>query len=115
MKVLINRCYGGFGVSNEALKLFNERSEKKVQYQFELRNQFRDDPILINIVEELGDRANGSCSKLVVASFPDEYDYWIEDYDGIETIHLTIRESHLRNLIRLGNEDDIVNYVKNAI
>ena len=26
MKIIINTCYGGFGLSKEALALFNERS-----------------------------------------------------------------------------------------
>ena len=113
MKVLLNKCFGGFGVSKKAFDLFNERSETKVKYNFEVE-EHRCDPILVDIVEELGEEANDSCSKLVIAEIPDEYDYWIEDYDGVESIHLGVKEDHLRKLIRLGNEDDIVNYVMGA-
>lgn len=114
MKVLYNTCYGGFGVSQKAIDLFNERRpEAHVEYSFEME-EYRSDPILIDIVNELGEEARRSCSKLAVAEFPDGYDYWIEDYDGVETVHTLVKEDYLRELIRLGNEDDIVNYVMNA-
>jgi hypothetical protein len=114
MKVLINAEFGGFGLSQEAIDMFNERSEKKVKYSFELTDKHRSDPILISIVEELGERANDGYSELEIATIPDGYDYAISDYDGLESIHLEVREDHLRKLIQLGNEDDIVNYVMNA-
>lgn len=113
MKVLINRCYGGFSISDEAKNLYKERSGVN-GYVSSYCDELRDDPILINIVEELGERANGSASKLMVVDVPGHYQYQIEDYDGIETIHLCIDEDYLRKLIRLGNEDDIVKYVMRA-
>jgi hypothetical protein len=50
----------------------------------------RHSPELIRVVEELGERANGSCAKLVVVEIPDGVDYVIEEYDGSEHI----AESH---------------------
>lgn len=113
-KVLINRCFGGFQLSKKAFDLFNERSETKADFNFQVAEYHRDDPILIDIVEELGVEAMDSCSKLVIAEVPDGYDYDVSDYDGIETLHLRIREGHLRKLIRAGNENDIVEYVMKA-
>lgn len=113
MKVLINKCFGGFSVSQYAIDRFNERTGYNVRSCYALE-EHRDDPVLIDIVEELGEMANGFCAKLVIAEVPDGYDYSISDYDGMETIHLHIREDHLRKLIRLGNEDDIVDYVMKA-
>lgn len=114
MEILLNGCYGGFGVSKKALDLYNKRTGKNVMDDYELRDDCRTDPILIDIIKELGEEANGSCSKLYVDEVPDGYDYWIEEYDGVETLHLSVTEQHLRDLIRLGNEDDIVAYVMNA-
>ena len=52
--------------------------------EFELE---RNDSLLIQAVEELGEKANGSCAKLKIIEIPDDLDYYIDDYDGMETIH----------------------------
>jgi len=50
----------------------------------------RDDEILVEVVEELGDEADGDCADLRVTTIPDDVEYEISEYDGIETI----REKH---------------------
>jgi hypothetical protein len=146
MKVVINGCYGGFGLSPKATKrlaelegkecyffvrdimsdddvytpisvedaktsfmwyaysvpnpedydlnkrdddgLFksaNERARKisiKTSYDID-----RDDPLLVQVIEELGEEANGSHAKLEVIEIPDGVEYTIDEYDGIESIH----------------------------
>jgi hypothetical protein len=47
----------------------------------------RADPLLVRVVEELGEEANGSFAKLKVVEIPDGVDYQIDDYDGVESIH----------------------------
>jgi hypothetical protein len=44
----------------------------------------RHDPVLVQVVEELGDKANGECAKLRI----DEVDgpYRIDEYDGNESV-----------------------------
>ena len=74
--------------------------------------EYRDDPVMVSVVEELGRDADDIFSCLEVVEIPDEYNYVINEYDGLEHIVLKIKESYLRELIRLGNEDDIVEYVK---
>jgi hypothetical protein len=145
MKVVINACYGGFGLSPEAtLKLWElgckgleathvdaywpkaERAEyeKKYptmghtsnlkkwrdylamtpakrkedrhlflnvftpdeQYVLNARDIERHDPILIRVVEEMGEAAYGSCADLRVVEIPDGVKYVIEEYDGNEHI-----------------------------
>lgn len=56
---------------------------------FRLDDSYREDEILIEIVEELGEEANTLISDLKVVEIPDEVaeDYVIDDYDGIETLH----------------------------
>ena len=46
----------------------------------------RDDPDLIAVIEELGDEANGSCSKLKVVEIPSDVEWGIEEYDGLEHV-----------------------------
>lgn len=82
MKIVVNRCYGGFGLSEEAFKFLGLKWEG-----YEYADIERTDPKLVECVETLGDKANGSYAKLEVIEIPDGTEYEIDDYDGIETIH----------------------------
>lgn len=53
---------------------------------FDYNDIARDDPILILVVEELGDKANGSCAKLRIVYIPSDVKYTIEEYDGNEWV-----------------------------
>ena len=46
----------------------------------------RDDPLLVQVVEELGERANGSCASLAVVEIPDDVEWHISEYDGSEHV-----------------------------
>ncbi len=46
----------------------------------------RDDKVLVQVVEELGEAANGNCAKLVITEIPDDATWQIEEYDGNEHI-----------------------------
>ena len=46
----------------------------------------RDDPLLIECIETLGDKANGDCAKLKIVEIPDGTDYIVDEYDGNEHI-----------------------------
>jgi len=126
MKVVINGCYGGFGLSQEAKELYAKKkgfelffyknemgSEKFTRIEKEERfgsysftrdfgdkvvgfqkdNYWSDyalertDTILIEVVEELGKKANSWASELKVVEIPDGTNYTINEYDGIESIH----------------------------
>jgi len=83
MKIVINDCYGGFGLSKEALALYNERSGTVVTYDIEIK---RNDPILVEIVEQLGEDAGHRFAQLKVVEIPDDVVWGIEEYDGNEWI-----------------------------
>jgi len=51
------------------------------------RELHRTDPLLIQVIEELGEQADGTCAKLKIVEIPDGVDYVIDEYDGNETIH----------------------------
>lgn len=46
----------------------------------------RADALLVRVVEELGEAANGAHAKLAVVEIPDGTDYEISEYDGLEHI-----------------------------
>ena len=46
----------------------------------------RNDPILIEVIEELKEVANGSHAELKVVEIPDDVEWVIEEYDGVEWI-----------------------------
>jgi hypothetical protein len=79
-KIVINRCFGGFGLSEEALKLLG--TESYMDY-----DEDRENPKLIEVVEKLGAAANGGYSKLRIVEIPEDVEYTIEEYDGVESIH----------------------------
>lgn len=85
IKIVINDCYGGFGLSEEALKLYNENRDQPVEYDGDIK---RDDKKLVKIVEELGDKANGDHAKLTIVEIPSVFRdvYTISDYDGVEDV-----------------------------
>ena len=83
MKIVINSDYGGFGLSKEAIKLYNERSETKIEHDWDVE---RDDPILVQVVEELGEEAEDAFAALKIVEIPDGIDWDIEEYDGMEWI-----------------------------
>jgi hypothetical protein len=83
MKIIINTCYGGFGLSEKALALFNERSGTVNTYE---RDIPRNNPILVEIVEQLGEAADGGHAELKVVEIPDDVKWQIEEYDGNEWV-----------------------------
>jgi hypothetical protein len=84
MKIVINREWGGFGLSKTGWKRYHELGGKKNQYVWNIK---RNDPILVQVVEELGKKANGSYSDLKIVEIPDDVEWYIHDYDGMETVH----------------------------
>jgi hypothetical protein len=83
MKIAINRCYGGFGLSEKALNLYNEKTKTEIDYS---RDIDRADPILIEVLELLGDEANTRFSKLKIVEIPDGVEWEIAEYDGYEHV-----------------------------
>lgn len=84
MKFVLNKCYGGFGLSEKASDELKSKLNLEEFFDWEIA---RNNEALIEIVERLGSEADGRFSKLVVVTIPDENtDYEIDGYDGMETI-----------------------------
>ena len=85
MKIVINTCYGGFCLSEKAYELLGKPWDG---YGFEYEDyEKRTDPKLIKCVEELGEAAGGQFANLKVVEIPDDVGWYIDEYDGWETIH----------------------------
>jgi len=113
-KVIINVCFGGFGLSDLAyeelnklgipIKKYTEGKEKvifdrtlgdeKEQKDIEFLGRYwetwleedRENELLIKVIEKLGGKANCSCADLKIVEIPDNVEYEIEEYDGAEHI-----------------------------
>lgn len=117
-RVVYNACYGGFGLSAEAVRRYAEiagitlyeytddfftawyrvpreeyeRLLASADYEaaneayFSVSDLSRTDPVLVQVVEELGERANDSYAELFIVEVPAGTRYRIDEYDGLESI-----------------------------
>ena len=102
-RIVINKCYGGFGLSlaagNRLVDLGKRTTNKKDNTKFSKDSKKwgvsnydfeggleRNDPLLVQVVEELGNEANGSFASLHIVEIPDEVEWEIEEYDGMEWV-----------------------------
>jgi len=96
-KVVVNGCYGGFGVSKEGAEwlLANGASPEKVSvtpteygsssWTYIRVDLARHDPLLVRMVEELGGAASGGYADLYVHTMTQPL-YRINEYDGCESV-----------------------------
>lgn len=85
-RIVINKCYGGFGLSDKAMELYKTKTGIEEDEWFSAYDIERDDPILIEVIEELGEKAEGDCAKLKIVEIPDDVEWFVEEYDGKEWI-----------------------------
>ncbi len=62
---------------------YNDRYNNQVWSD---RDLVRDDPVLIQVVRELGTRANAPVAKLKIVEIPASVEWQIEEYDGKEWV-----------------------------
>lgn len=114
MKIAINKCFGGFGISDEAFELLltkkgieferveseyhslvgydyyelgHAKDEDKYISKFNFtRPELRADPDLIDVIEELGEKSNTSYSEIKIIDIPDDVEWEIHEYDGSEYV-----------------------------
>lgn len=107
MKVVINRCFGGFGLSHEAIMKYAavagldiiavEEPNSLIKYRYYTGSIADDnywseysldrtDPSLVKVVEQMGESADGDFAELTVVEIPDDVEWHLCEYDGIEHI-----------------------------
>jgi hypothetical protein len=132
LKIVINKCFGGFGLSRKATERYAELKGFKLYPWYDeialkvygpervressfihyctvpvdvdehgvlAKDKYpktgywsdsdieRTDPVLVQVVEEMGDAANGECARLRIIEIPDGIEYVIDEYDGQESVH----------------------------
>lgn len=114
MKIAINTKFGGFGLSEKAIDMLLDK--KGIEYEKEIDEVFgffgvsyyekghlgdddyyistyelwkdekRNDVDLIDVIETLGEKANGIFADIKIVGIPDDVQWQIEEYDGMEHI-----------------------------
>ena len=82
MKVVINKCYGGYGLSKKAYEFLGIEWDK---YGYKYEND-RSNPALVRCVETLKEDSFGVYAHLKVVEIPDDVKWHIEEYDGVEWV-----------------------------
>ncbi len=95
-KIVYNACYGGFGLSEDAILRYAEITGRKntdAKGVVDLTGDpllqlpgFRADPALVQVVEELGEAANGRSAALRIVELPAGTLYRIDECDGSESV-----------------------------
>lgn len=83
--VVINDCYGGFGLSARAQEEYR-RLAGITDPSWHDREVARDDPYLVKVVRELGMGANGPHSNLKIVEIPGDVKWLVQEYDGAEWV-----------------------------
>ena len=107
-EIVVNRVYGGFSLSHAAFLRLQELGcktaldepdygeyysdgsgpRKNMGSGFDMfgDDMRRDDPLLVQVVKEMGEKANGPCANLRVVNVPDDVEWEIAEYDGREWV-----------------------------
>lgn len=82
-KIVYNADFGGFGLSDKAMARIEELGGVPANQG---RSMPRTDPLLVQVVEELGEEANGRYATLQITELPAGTLWRIEEYDGRESV-----------------------------
>jgi len=87
-QIVINTNYSGFWLSLKAAEMIAKlkRVIDNDRWYEEVNDIARDDEDLVNVVKVLGEEANGNSCHLKIVTIPDDVDWDIESYDGIEWV-----------------------------
>lgn len=85
VRVVINTCYGGFGLSDIAEQRYKQMAGI-TNTDWSYYDIDRADPYLVTIVRDMGMSANGKYSNLKIVEVPAGVDWHITEHDGNEWV-----------------------------
>lgn len=86
-RIVINSDWGGFALSDLAWEKYCDLvGLDHTDENLHDRGIARDDPYLVKIVEELGEKADGDFARLKIVEIPADVDWQICEYDGREWV-----------------------------
>ena len=85
-KIVINTCFGGFGLSDQAIELYKKLTGIPESEDVNYWELARNNEALVQVIEQLGDSACGNYSNLKVVEIPDGVEWHIHEYDGMEHV-----------------------------
>ena len=85
-KIVINACHGGFGLSDLAMRRYAEIKKIKDLNTIHVYDIDRADPDLVQVVEELGEESYDRYADLKIVEIPEDVDWYIHEYDGLEHV-----------------------------
>jgi len=107
--ILINKSYGVFSFSDEALneyykRMFNNNNNYKLETN--IHEKFRYNPVLIEIVKELGNKSNGPNSKLIIEYIYKEFENYVKinNVNGKESLEILYCDYQLNNISKILND-----------
>lgn len=91
MKIVINTTYGGYYLTEKVQSLYcakkgiTERIDKPSSpfYWCEIE---RNDPVLVEVIEQLKEEQCGDVEELKIVEIPDDVEWRIHSYDGKEHV-----------------------------
>ena len=93
MQVVINTSYSNFAISRDAILLIQKKIKNpkaKSQINAYAFDNDRSNPLLVEAVQKLGDKANGLYTTLKIVEIPDDVEWRVDAVNGKEII----REKH---------------------
>jgi hypothetical protein len=100
IEVMYNDIYGSWNISNKAKEIYKLRKiERKLDKEIIYISK-RNDPLLIEIYRELKEEFDGEFSKTIIKKIPKIYEnyYFIDKYDGYESVEIDYIKYELHNL-----------------
>lgn len=105
MKVLVNGCFGGYGYSKEFVEYCKLNGIDKMG---------RDNQEMIALAESFGGNISGDYARLYVEEIEDGLDYYVDEYDGNESIHTFLPVTVEELAMGLSkNKLELLNYTSN--
>lgn len=108
-EVLINSCFGGFGLSNGFLDFAQSHGFTYNTRYNAWDTDIRTDPLLISLIKDYGlSRVSAPYAKITIELVPKYYTWTITEYDGNEELVDTFPWEKLARALLENNENDPV-------